>query len=72
VSGGERGTTRANDQRDPTSAVRSAGTLIGPGQWITVKKTQGFSNPVTLYNGKTVNLESYGLGWSGDVLLRSS
>jgi methane/ammonia monooxygenase subunit B len=48
----------------PTFAVRSAGTLIGPGQWITVKKNpKGFTNPVTLYNGKTVNLESYGLGW---------
>ncbi|HYY82082.1 MAG TPA: methane monooxygenase/ammonia monooxygenase subunit B [Actinomycetes bacterium] len=48
----------------PTFAVRSAGTLIGPGQWVTVKKNpNGFTNPVTLYNGKTVNLESYGLGW---------
>ena len=48
----------------PTFAVRSAGTLIGPGQWIHVTKSaSGFSNPVQLYNGKTVNLESYGLGW---------
>lgn len=48
----------------PTFAVRSAGTLIGPGQWVRVTKSpNGFSNPVQLYNGKTVNLESYGLGW---------
>lgn len=48
----------------PTFAVRSAGTLIGPGQFIRVTKSaNGFSNPVQLYNGKTVNLESYGLGW---------
>jgi methane/ammonia monooxygenase subunit B len=48
----------------PTFAVRSAGTLIGPGQFIRVTKSaEGFTNPVQLYNGKTVNLESYGLGW---------
>jgi methane/ammonia monooxygenase subunit B len=48
----------------PTFAVRSAGTLIGPGQTIRVTKSAaGFSNPVELYNGKTVNLESYGLIW---------
>lgn len=48
----------------PTFAVRSAGTLIGPGQDIRVTKSaEGFSNPIQLYNGKTVNLESYGLGW---------
>ncbi len=48
----------------PTFAVRSAGTLIGPGETIQVTKSAtGFTNPVQLYNGKTVNLESYGLGW---------
>jgi methane/ammonia monooxygenase subunit B len=48
----------------PTFSVRSAGTLIGPGQFIRVTKSpSGFTNPVQLYNGKTVNLESYGLGW---------
>jgi methane/ammonia monooxygenase subunit B len=48
----------------PTFSVRSAGTLIGPGQNIRVTKSAaGFANPVQLYNGKTVNLESYGLGW---------
>jgi methane/ammonia monooxygenase subunit B len=48
----------------PSFAVKGAGSLIGPGQWITVQKNPaGFSNPLTLYNGKTVNLESYGLAW---------
>jgi len=48
----------------PTFAVRSAGTLIGPGQWINVTSSpNGFSNPVTLDSGKTVNLETYGLVW---------
>ncbi len=48
----------------PTFAVRSAGTLIGPGQWINVTKApNGFTNQVTLDSGKTVNLESYGLVW---------
>ncbi len=48
----------------PSFAVKGAGSLIGPGQWITVEKNAaGYSNPLTLYNGKTVNLESYGLAW---------
>jgi methane/ammonia monooxygenase subunit B len=48
----------------PSFAVKGAGSLIGPGQWITVEKNPaGFANPLTLYNGKTVNLENYGLAW---------
>jgi methane/ammonia monooxygenase subunit B len=46
----------------PTFAVEGAGTLIGPGQWITVQDTGGFANNVTLLNGQTANLETYGLG----------
>jgi methane/ammonia monooxygenase subunit B len=46
----------------PTFAVEGAGTLIGPGQWITVKDTGGFTNNLTLLNGQTVNLETYGIG----------
>jgi methane/ammonia monooxygenase subunit B len=46
----------------PTFAVEGAGTLIGPGQWITVKDTGGFANNLTLLNGQTVNLETYGIG----------
>src|SRR5437899_2523176 len=40
----------------PTFAVKGSDTLIGPGQWIDVKKNpNGFTNKLTLYNGKTVN-----------------
>ena len=46
----------------PTFAVEGAGTLIGPGQWITVQDTGGFANNITLLNGQAVNLETYGLG----------
>ena len=58
----------------PTFAVEGAGTLIGPGQWITVQDTGGFADNITLLNGQTVNLETYGLGqltifhWLGFVL----
>ncbi len=46
----------------PTFAVAGSGTLIGPGQWITVQDTGGFQNNVQLLNGQTANLENYGLG----------
>ncbi len=46
----------------PTFAVEGAGTLIGPGQWVTVQDTGSFSNDLTLLNGQTVNLETYGVG----------
>jgi methane/ammonia monooxygenase subunit B len=45
----------------PTFAVAGAGTLIGPGQWITVQDSGGFTNNLTLLNGQTVNLETYGI-----------
>ena len=46
----------------PTFAVEGAGTLIGPGQWVTVQDTGGFTNNLTLLNGQSVNLETYGVG----------
>jgi methane/ammonia monooxygenase subunit B len=47
----------------PVFAVEGAGTLIGPGQWITVEQGAGeFNNPITLNNGQTVNLENYMVG----------
>jgi methane/ammonia monooxygenase subunit B len=58
----------------PTFAVEGAGTLIGPGQWITVQDAGGFSNNIQLLNGQTADLENYGLGqltifhWLGFVL----
>jgi methane/ammonia monooxygenase subunit B len=46
----------------PSFSVKGAGTLLGPGQWITVEENpDGFSNPVTLEGGTTVNLENYQL-----------
>ncbi len=45
----------------PTFAVEGAGTLIGPGQWITVQDTGGFANNLNLLNGQTVNLETFGI-----------
>jgi methane/ammonia monooxygenase subunit B len=51
----------------PSLAVKGAGTLLGPGQWITVEKNPaGYKNDVTLVKaggqtGGTVNLENYQL-----------
>jgi methane/ammonia monooxygenase subunit B len=46
----------------PSFSVKGAGTLLGPGQWITVEKNDaGFDNPVTLLSGGTINLENYQL-----------
>ena len=46
----------------PSFSVKGAGTLLGPGEWITVEENpDGFSNPVTLEGGSTVNLENYQL-----------
>jgi methane/ammonia monooxygenase subunit B len=47
----------------PTFAIQGAGTLIGPGQWITVESGGGgtFNNSLQLLNGQTINLETYNL-----------
>ena len=46
----------------PSFSVKGAGTLLGPGQWITVEENpDGFDNPVTLVSGGTINLENYQL-----------
>jgi methane/ammonia monooxygenase subunit B len=46
----------------PAFSVKGAGTLLGPGQWITVEENpDGFDNPVTLVSGGTINLENYQL-----------
>ena len=55
----------------PSFAVKGAGTVLGPGQWVNVERASGgFKSPVTLYNGKTINLENYGLTvvWSFQVI----
>ncbi len=46
----------------PSYAVKGAGTVLGPGQWINVERASGgFTSPVKLYNGDTINMENYGL-----------
>jgi methane/ammonia monooxygenase subunit B len=46
----------------PAFAVKGAGTLIGPGEWLNVTKNPaGFKNEATLLNGKSVNLENFQL-----------
>jgi methane/ammonia monooxygenase subunit B len=45
----------------PGIAVQGTGTLIGPGEWVTVEPTdKPFVLPVTLLNGNTVDLEKMG------------
>ena len=44
----------------PAIAVKEAGTIIGPGTWVTVNDAGGFSYPIKLLNGSTVDLESVG------------
>jgi len=46
----------------PSFSVKGAGTLLGPGQWITVQENpDGFTNDVKLVGGGTINLENYQL-----------
>jgi len=45
----------------PGIAVKGTGTLIGPGEWVTVQPSATpFSFPVTLLNGQTIELNTYG------------
>jgi methane/ammonia monooxygenase subunit B len=45
----------------PGIAIQGTGTLIGPGEWVTVAPGAApFKLDVTLLSGKTVNLEHYG------------
>jgi len=49
----------------PSFSVKGAGTLLGPGHWITVQENpDGFTNDVKLLSGGTVNLENYQLGFT--------
>jgi len=45
----------------PSFSVKGAGTLLGPGQWVNVEAAEGYTNPVQLLNGETINLENYQL-----------
>jgi methane/ammonia monooxygenase subunit B len=45
----------------PGLAVKGTGTLIGPGDWVTVRPGAGkFEFPVTLLTGETIELNTYG------------
>jgi len=45
----------------PGIAIQGTGTLLGPGEWVTVNPSaQPFKLDVTLLNGKTVDLEHFG------------
>jgi len=44
----------------PGIAISGTGTLVGPGDWVTVKNVGKFEFPVTLLNGQTVELGTYG------------
>ncbi|MBI3248455.1 MAG: hypothetical protein HYZ50_18290 [Deltaproteobacteria bacterium] len=45
----------------PGMAMSGTGTLVGPGEWVTVKQGAGkFEFPVTLLDGKTIELSTYG------------
>lgn len=44
--------------------VESGGPIVGPGQWIDIKgDMRNFTNPVTLLDGSTIDLETYGINW---------
>src|SRR5215471_9160845 len=45
----------------PGIAISGTGTLVGPGEWVTVKPSATkFQFPVTLLNGQTIELNTYG------------
>jgi len=45
----------------PIIGVEGAGSVMGPGLWINIEEAPGgFTFPVTLMNGQTVDLENYG------------
>ena len=55
----------------PIIGVEGAGSVMGPGRWLTVKEAPGgFSFPLTLMNGETVDVENYGISlvWTLNLL----
>jgi methane/ammonia monooxygenase subunit B len=56
-----RGRRPGNWHVHPGIAIQGTGTLIGPGEWVSVEPgAQPFKMDVTLLTGQTVNLEHYG------------
>ena len=43
----------------PGIAVQGTGTLIGPGEWVTVRPGAKFAFPVALLTGRTIDLNNY-------------
>ena len=71
-------TLRARDPGNwhvhPALSVKESGTLIGPGQYINISSSpSGFTFPLTLLSGKTIDVEGYGtwlvLGFSAATLV---
>ncbi len=55
----------------PIIGVEGAGSVMGPGRWLIVEEASGgFSFPITLMNGETVDLENYGISlvWTLNLL----
>jgi methane/ammonia monooxygenase subunit B len=46
----------------PTFSVHDAGTLVGPGEYVTVRDSGTFSAPVELASGETVDVTNFGIG----------
>ena len=45
--------------------VKDGGPIVGPGQWVNIKGDMAnFTNPVTLLDGSTIDLETYGIKWT--------
>lgn len=48
----------------PGISIEGTGTLIGPGEWVNVQpNAAGFTFPVTLLSGQTINLNTYETGF---------
>jgi methane/ammonia monooxygenase subunit B len=56
----------------PSFSVSGSGTLLGPGQWVNVEETAGYTNPIQLLGeggtidaptGEIINLENYQLSF---------
>ncbi|MGH8069203.1 MAG: bacterial ammonia monooxygenase, subunit AmoB [Candidatus Entotheonellia bacterium] len=45
----------------PMVAVQGVGPLLGPGAWIAIAGGGSFENPLTLWNGETIDLETFTL-----------
>jgi methane/ammonia monooxygenase subunit B len=45
----------------PMLSIQGIGPLLGPGTWITISGGSSFENPLTLWNGETIDLETFTL-----------